>query len=38
LSKDAKISLDGINLAPNFEDEFDVQDTILGIAEKIVEI
>tara|TARA_R100000005_G_C4952373_1_gene172315 strand:+ start:314 stop:826 length:513 start_codon:yes stop_codon:yes gene_type:complete len=38
LSSEAKISLDDINLSPNFEDEFDVQDTILGIAEKIVEI
>ena len=38
LSKEAKIPLDGVNLAPDFEDEFDVQDTILGIAEKIAEI
>jgi outer membrane biosynthesis protein TonB len=38
LSKEANISLDGVNLTPDFKDEFDVQDTILAIAEKIVEI
>ncbi len=38
LSKEANISLDGVNLAPDFKDQFDVQDTILTIAEKIVEI
>ncbi|HAI44777.1 MAG TPA: hypothetical protein DCM40_45170 [Maribacter sp.] len=38
LSKEAEISLNDVNLTPDFEDEFDVQDTILKIAEKIAEI
>ena len=38
LAKEAEISLEGVDLTPNFQDEFDVEGIIIDIARKIVEI